>query len=107
MVEQTVQEPDARENIGMNRMILTSVWVMNRKQMATLVLIETRGFNQVDSLHDDEDSIATFITKEMIIHPMVVLYWNANVLDVQGTFLMKVLKMVRICTWKYQRGVNG
>jgi Reverse transcriptase (RNA-dependent DNA polymerase) len=74
-----------------NAKVLSTTWAMNKAHGKFRARLTARGYEQINGIHYDEDTKATPVVNEMMILVVFVLMllvgWNAHIVDVNGTFL--------------------
>ena len=82
----------SRGDLPSNAKVLTSTWAMKKKASGRKrARINARGFEQIDGIHYDKDTVAaptvTETTVRVIFILMLMARFTAEVIDVKGAFL--------------------
>ena len=92
MVKHNVWTPVPRADVPEGSKIITSTWAMKKKANGTYrARLNARGFQQVEGVHYDGNSISAPVASDITIRVVLVLMimagWIGEVLDVKGAFL--------------------
>ena len=87
-----VFQPVKREDVPDDAKFVSTTWAMKKKSNGTLrARLNTRGYEQEDSIHYDGQSIASPVTTDVTVRVVLTLMlmcgWTAKLLDVKGAFL--------------------
>jgi Reverse transcriptase (RNA-dependent DNA polymerase) len=92
LIKHNVWTPVDKSTISKDDKVMTTTWAMKKKANGTYrARLNARGYEQVEGMHYDTDSLAAPVTNDTTIRVAYVLAglagWKSYVVNVQGAFL--------------------